>query len=997
MVTVCLLTLAPASPASGLDLYQRLDQMHHSAWSAKEGLTGEPNCLAQTTDGYLWIGTSNGLYRFDGVAFERYQRQGGALPAVAVSALLAVPDGGLWVGYSRGGATFIGSDGRPVNYTVDQGLPVGTVRSFARDLDGVVWVAAVGGLARLDADRWRTVRMDWNYPCRSAWRLFLERDGTLWVGAASPDRILYLPKGTRRFRDLGIATSAAGFAQTGDNTIAFADMFSTIVHEVRREVDGAEARRTIVELPSQGLALDRDGGLWVAGDDITRLRISAPSGVGSDGRVRPAVERFTIKEGLSGRLSRDVLVDHEGNVWVLTQGGLDRFRRRNLAWKADTQLAPGASLVSDKNGEVWVLSYLPAALRRARDGAPVPNAPDTLDVGFLDPDGSVWLSTTRSFLRWTDGRFIQIPPPDEFFERADYFAVAAAAKDRAGRLWVSISGLGVFYREDEQWTFVPILPGRPDWTAAAAHVDGADRLWLAYRDELAMVERGKVRLFTKADGLDVGPLLALGGRDRQVWITGEQGLAFLHGDRFHVVQRASGIRFGAVAGIVVSRDGVWLSAAIGIVRIPAAEVQRLLGDPEHRVQYELFDLVSDLPEALMVRGTTRAFAPVVEGADGVLWFLTNGGLATVDPRKIVRNTLQPPVLVRTVTADDKTYSPQGAATLPPLTRTIRIDYTALSLSIPERVRFRYRLEGWETDWHDAGTRRTVFYTDLRPGRYVFRVLACNNDGVWNEAGATFAFTVAPAWYQTMWFQGLMAACLLASVATLYRVRLRRVSAALSAKFDERLAERTRIARELHDTLLQTVQGSKMVAEDALDRLGDADHMRRAMERLSDWLGRAVDEGRAALNSLRASTVAVNDLAESLRAAADSPTKPPTLTLSVGVRGESRDLHPIVRDEIYRIGYEAIRNAYAHSKATRLDIEIEYARDLFLRITDNGIGIDPAIAGSGKHGRFGLPGMRERAANIGATLTVVGSASGTSISLVAPGANVFRSGPTSPSH
>ena len=191
----------------------------------------------------------------------------------------------------------------------------------------------------------------------------------------------------------------------------------------------------------------------------------------------------------------------------------------------------------------------------------------------------------------------------------------------------------------------------------------------------------------------------------------------------------------------------------------------MLGDPTYRVRYELFDLVSDLPEALKSSGLAVTAA---QSGDGVLWFLASGGLVRVDPRQIVRNAVPPPVRVRSVTADDKAYSPRGVVSLPPLTRTLRIDYTALSLTIPERVNFRYRLEGWESDWHEAGTRRTVFYTDLKPGHYAFRVLAANNDGVWNETGATLAFTVAPAWYQTMWFQVTVVAGLAASVALLYR-------------------------------------------------------------------------------------------------------------------------------------------------------------------------------------------------------------------------------------
>jgi signal transduction histidine kinase len=288
----------------------------------------------------------------------------------------------------------------------------------------------------------------------------------------------------------------------------------------------------------------------------------------------------------------------------------------------------------------------------------------------------------------------------------------------------------------------------------------------------------------------------------------------------------------------------------------------------------------------------------------------------------------------------------------------------------------------------------VTYTDLGPGSYALHVTASNNDGVWNDAGATLPFTVAPAWFQTPLFRVFVALLLLGLAVAAFRYRIRRVSAALAARYDERLAERTRIARDLHDTLLQTVQGSKLVADEALDRPNDADRLRQAMERVSEWLGQAVEEGRTALNSLRGAAAA-SDLADALRRAADNPARPPTLTVSVETRGAPRPLHPVVQEEVYRIGFEGIRNACLHSRATRLAIEVEYGHDLVLRMTDDGIGLEPAVTEAGKPGHFGLQGMRERAESIGAMLAVESTHPGTRITLVVPGRNVFRAGSAPP--
>jgi signal transduction histidine kinase len=270
------------------------------------------------------------------------------------------------------------------------------------------------------------------------------------------------------------------------------------------------------------------------------------------------------------------------------------------------------------------------------------------------------------------------------------------------------------------------------------------------------------------------------------------------------------------------------------------------------------------------------------------------------------------------------------------------------------------------------------------------VIACNNDGLWNSVGASLDFKVEPAWFQTIWFQSLCGALAVLALWALYRFRVRQIALTINTQFDHRLEERTRLARELHDTFLQTVQGSKMVADDALDANADETRMRKALEKLSRWLGQAVEEGRAALHSLRVSTTEKNHLSEALLRATEDHQFPSSMTVAFSVIGDARDLHPIVRDEVYRIGYEAIRNAAAHSRASRLEIDLRYANDLSLRIKDNGLGIDPSIPELGREGHFGLQGMRERASRIRSKLSIDSSANaGTQVSLVVPGAVVYR--------
>jgi signal transduction histidine kinase/ligand-binding sensor domain-containing protein len=981
--------LASSCFSFALDPHQPLEHLYHTSWSARQGVSGNVTALAQTTDGYLWVGTTDGLLRFDGISFQQYQPETGSLMAASVSALMAVPGDGLWVGFDRGGASFI-RDGRVTNYSDLDGFPVSTVRCFARDRTGAVWAAVVGGFARLEGRRWRKIEADWNYPRDAAWALVVDRDGTLWV--ATGREIVFLPEGEKRFRSTGIQVGEVStLTEAPDGAIWCYDRQIKKFRAFRH--DGGETTEIFpdTDSPPNSALFDRDGALWLgSGGGVSRVtfqdRVPDPG-------FKPAAERFTEAQGLSNQNVEVILEDREGNIWTGTDGGLDRFRHRNVTW---FPLRGGPfSLVAGPDGDVWAGSRGESfPLVRVKDRKPVVEGPTDVFTAYRDPDGTNWFSGNHTLLHWQNGRFVKMAVPEQV-ERlslsstpAGRIVASAITKDRSGNLWVAFGGSGEFRLRDGIWTFVQILPDHPDWSAGFAFTDSADRIWLYWGDRIARYDHGNVRVFDAKDGLDVGPPNIIAERNQEIWVGGESGLTFLQGERFHTVHSAEPGGFISVTGLVVTRDGgLWLSTGSGIVHITGSEVESVLRNPEHKIAFELFDLVSDLPEPIQRKDDVYAPA-AVQADDGTIWFATRNGAVKLDPDHIYRNPLAPPVSIRSVIADNKVYSAFSSAALPPLTKTLEIEYAGLSLSIPERVRFRYRLEGWDKDWHEAGTRREAVFTHVGPGHYSFRVTACNNDGVWNEEGATLGLAVAPAWYQTDLFLALCLAAGFVTLWLLYRLRLRQVAKAIGARFDERLAERTRIARDLHDTFLQTIQGSKLVADDALDPSTDPVRMRRAMEQLSVWLGRATDEGRAALNSLRTSTKQRNDLADAFRRAMEECRLQSPIAPSFSVVGNPSEMHPIVRDEVYRIGYEAIRNACVHSQGTQLQVELTYGHDLALRVSDNGVGIDPEVAGRGKLGHFGLEGMRERAARIASKLTLVSSTSGTEIKLIVPGAVIY---------
>jgi signal transduction histidine kinase len=467
-------------------------------------------------------------------------------------------------------------------------------------------------------------------------------------------------------------------------------------------------------------------------------------------------------------------------------------------------------------------------------------------------------------------------------------------------------------------------------------------------------------------------------------------------------QRTLGARNGlpceAVNSFVEdSRGDVWIYMQCGLVQIERSDLQKWWADPNVKLQPRVFGVFDGFRAGI----ATPFERSAVRDRDGLLWFANGSVVQMVDPSHLVQNLTPPPVHLEQIIADHKMYLPSGGVRLPARTRDVEIDYTALSFTVPQKVRFRYRLEGRDPDWQDAGTRRLAFYTDLRPGAFRFRVIAANNSGVWNEAGAFLDFSIDPAYYQTTWFRASCVAAFFALLWALYRYRLYQIQQGFNANLEGRVDERTRIARELHDTLLQSFHGLifRFQAADNLlpARPGDA---KQTLESALEDSVQAITEARDAVHELRSFTVVTNDLAAAVTALGDelaahhassSPSQDPPRIL-VEVEGTPQDLNPTLRDEIYRIAGEAVRNAFIHSQARRIEVEIRYDdRELRVRIRDDGSGIDPSVLShGGREGHWGLTGMRERTERIGGHIDLWSElGAGTEVELRIPASIVYR--------
>jgi signal transduction histidine kinase len=443
----------------------------------------------------------------------------------------------------------------------------------------------------------------------------------------------------------------------------------------------------------------------------------------------------------------------------------------------------------------------------------------------------------------------------------------------------------------------------------------------------------------------------------------------------------------------------------GLVRIIGPELEAWVTDPKRTIKVTVFDGSDGVRSQSHLGG----YSPhVAKSADGKLWFVPDGGISVVDPRHIFFNKLPPPVHVEQVTADHKTQEASANVHLPPLVRELEIDYTALSFVAPEKVLFRYQLEGYDRDWQNVGARRQAFYTNLPPGNYRFRVTACNNSGVWNTQGASLDFSIAPAYWQTLWFRALCGAAFLGLLVLLYWLRVRQLAHQFNIKLDARIDERTRIARELHDTLLQNFQGVLLQFRAALRLLSkQPGKSEEVLSSAIDQAAEAIKVGREAVQGLRVSAQESNDLAAAIgrlgqdlaasQGGADVPA------IRVVMEGAARNLHPIIRDEIFRVAGEALRNAMQHSHGSHVEVELWYdPREFRLRVRDDGQGIDQQILDAGgRQGHFGLRGMRERARLVGGKLTVWSApGEGTEVELIIPGAKAYgalrRSRPREPS-
>jgi signal transduction histidine kinase/ligand-binding sensor domain-containing protein len=1005
--------LACCSCAFALNPSLDVSQYAHTAWKVGEGLpSGALRAIAQTPDGYLWLGTEFGLLRFDGARAVPWEPPAGQrLPSSDIRSLQGARDGRLWIGTFSGLASW--KDGKLTHYPELDGQ---IIEALLEDREGTIWVAgwapSVGRLCRIQSGNTECYGQDGRFGS-GVTPLYEDRGGNLWAGGMNglwrwkpgPPKLYPMPDPAQRIYAL---------LESDDGGLLIAQ--HTGITKLRN--GKSEAYPLPAGLQPHRLLRDRDGGLWIGAlVDKGLLHIH-------EGRT----DLFTPAEGLSGESVNALFEDREGNIWVATDDGLDRFRDfavPTISIQQGLSSRGVSSILTARDGSLWVGAsdglnrwikgqitvYRYRGLAGVRGGSPVgglapgreaesrgtireitdSGLPDKAHALFQDARGQMWVGTQSGIAFLKSDRFVPVAS-------VPYGIVYSFTDDSAGNVWVSHQK-GLLHLFGAR--VVELIPwarlGRTEPAFALLHDAVQGGLWLGFLDGgVAYFKDGQLRAsYASAEGLGQGMVrdFYIDGNGT-LWTATEGGLSRIEDGRVLTLTSQNGLPCDTAHWMREDDShSVWLYLACGLVRIGRSELDSWVSHPKQTIHATVFDSSDGVSSHRFTGGYNSV---VAKSADGKLWFVQSGGVSVIDPHRLPVNKLPPPVHIEEIVADDKTYDATNGLRLPPRVRNLAIDYTALSLVVPEKVHFRYELEGQNRKWHEVINDRQVQYTNLGPGTYRFRVLACNNSGVWNEEGASLDFVIPPMWYQTNWFYALCGAAFLALLWAAYQLRVRQLAAQFNMRLDERVAERTRIARDLHDTLLQSFQALLLRFQGGINMLAQrpAD-ARRVLEDAVDRASQAIAEGRDAIGDLRMSTVEKNDLAVAIKTIAgelasahDNQASTPFQLL---VEGTPRELHPILRDEVYRLATEALRNVFRHAAAKNVEVEIRYDQKYFrLRIRDDGKGIpSDVLLGDGREGHYGLHGMRERAKLVGGKLTIWTELdSGTEIELNIPGARAY---------
>lgn len=970
--SVLLLVGALANQAQALDPVTGIDQYAFQSWTYRNGLPSSTIfALAQDSDGHLWLGTSVGLVRFDGTQFvltnlgtRTRTRQSG------VRSILVASDESIWVGFRGQGIARV-LDGVATLYDARDGAPPGSTTLLLQDSRKAVWAGSNRGLAVFHSGRWHPVALPTEEDEITS--LFEDSRGRLWV--ATP-------------RHLFLRTSEqAPFVP----------------------VAGPQGITAIVE--------DVDGGLWVGTTDALLVRISEKAGPGS--RPVPDLLRLASQPSSEGRVTRAIR-DAHGNLWLGTaRGGLfrvtDPSRGAPVVERVTESQSPTRvgvnDLLEDKDKDIWVATQF--GLSRLADAAAVPvgrfdgrELPNALSadasgawiatndgltrsassrllehigsdrLGFggikslhVDRRGTVWAASDRRIVQVARGVATPVRTSRAFTR------ILSLSTDADNGLWITDEDQGVFRLAAGRLTTMPLPPGRIG--AAVSLLDRHGDMWVGFHDGgVARYDKDHLLGYFEDPTL-VGVMAMLEDKRGRIWVGTTSGLAAVKGGRVLSVPSSDRVPLRYVTSLLEDTAGyLWLGTTAGLVRIHPDELEKAAASPAYQPSFRVLDAWDGVSGSPTSRGTPSA----IRGPDGRLWFTVANGIVSVDPKRLKPARLPPLVRVEQLTADGRPFErTEQGTTLPPRPRLVQLSYTAVNFNGPTRVRFRYRLDGYDQDWHQGGAGQLATYTNLPPREYRFQV-AVTVPGNAREHFATRIFTVAPAFYQTSAFYGFVVLLVAAIMGTAWLLRSRQIR----LQFTAVLSERTRVARELHDTTLQNLGGIALECDNLRTQPGTAPDMQTSLDTVRHHIERCISETRQAVWDLRSPLRSELDLATLLRQHARALIAGHNIDFDFTVVGTPVGIERGTKEQLARIAQEAISNAVRHAQARKIRAELRYEGGVTLSVVDNGAGFALVDTQGRDAAHWGLVGMHERAVRIGAQLLVKSApGQGTEVRVVLP--------------
>lgn len=923
-----------------------------ASWTGGDGITlGEVRSITQDANGYLWLATEHGLVRFDGLRFATADLVTGStpLPNSPTRAVYLARDGALWVGYAEGHGLYRILDGEVREVHLKGGIPA-YVNVITESQDGTLLVGHDHGLIRLVNGRWQELALLSVNPTVNVLDVMQDHRGVVWIATGSGlyrgDGEQFEPVTEVSTLTKAISEDRTGRVWTTDESTGFRR--ADIVH-----------RPYPFEARGMDLFHDSQGNLWVTtrGQGLWRVKHDAA------GPEPPLLGRVTEQNGLASDENSAIFEDRSGNIWVASIQGLSRLAPHKTTSVIDIGVVHALAVGSD--GTAWAgttrgLVKLDGVTPQS-SGTVRNVSTSAVSAVHVARDGTVWAASDGLY-KLAAGRLQRVSAEGPRPTR-----ITSIDSDAEG-LWLCDELLGVVRLANGRFVRVAVGASAASARPVFLRVDDASRVWVAFRGGALIVihSDGTFQEFGPQQGLSHRSIHTI-YQDRQgeIWVGGTAGLSRLIGDRFETLSFKHEVRNWPVASVIDDDEGgLWIAFAFfGFIHAAREDAIRASADPSLSLKYRLYNTAhaAGYPDVFYGGASAR-------GADGALWFLMSRGVAMFDPRRFrdaVRGSELP--RIEGISADERRFRAVNDVTLPARTSRLRIDYTVVNLSSPERIRFRYRLDGFDTAWVDGASQRQALYTNLPPGSYRFRVQASTNALIWNESESGWTFSIAPTFYQSRWFYALCIVGLLLGGVGAWRLRVRHIRKEFALVFGERL----RLSREIHDTLLQGMYGIALQLDVASDELRDrvspvSTYLRSIRRQIEDYIA----EARRSISDLRSPMLDRRDLVSALREMGEGLTGG-KVSFSLKVTGMPRRCEPKLETQVLRIGHEAIINAVHHAQAKQVEVEIGFDRRLLrLQVTDDGqglIGNEVETSVGAQH--YGLVSMKERAAYAGGRCTI----------------------------